>query len=91
MQNVSNYGAPISQALLDQRAALGRSIADRARELGIVPVLPGFIGTVPQDFAAHAPAGTKVIPQGNWSGQPRPAWLAPTDPFFAEVAASYYR
>ncbi|MFG1905650.1 alpha-N-acetylglucosaminidase TIM-barrel domain-containing protein [Kribbella sp. NPDC048928] len=91
MQNVSNYGAPISQALLDQRAALGRRIADRARGLGIVPVLPGFIGTVPQDFAAHAPAGTKVIPQGNWSGQPRPAWLAPTDPFFAEVAASYYR
>ncbi|MGZ0147690.1 alpha-N-acetylglucosaminidase TIM-barrel domain-containing protein [Kribbella sp. WER1] len=91
MQNVSNYGAPIAQALLDQRAALGRSISDRARELGMVPVLPGFIGTVPTDFAAHAPAGTTILPQGNWSGVPRPSWLAPTDPFFAEVAASYYR
>ncbi|MFF0343251.1 alpha-N-acetylglucosaminidase TIM-barrel domain-containing protein [Kribbella sp. NPDC004875] len=91
MQNVSNYGAPISQELLDQRASLGRRIADRARELGMVPVLPGFIGTVPTDFAAHAPVGTKVIAQGTWSGQPRPAWLAPTDPFFAQVAASYYR
>lgn len=91
MQNVFNYGDPIPQALLDQRAALGRRISDRARELGMVPVLPGFIGTVPTDFAAHAPAGTRVIPQGSWSGQPRPAWLAPTDPFFGDVAASYYR
>lgn len=91
MQNVSNYGAPIPQALLDRRAELGRSIADRVRELGMVPVLPGFIGTVPTDFAAHAPAGTTILPQGKWSGVPRPSWLAPTDPFFAEVAASYYR
>ncbi|GAB3388499.1 hypothetical protein GCM10027568_09570 [Humibacter soli] len=96
MQNMSNDSTPISQSLLDSRAALARKIVARCKELGITPVLPGYFGTVPTDFATAntQPDGTTplVIPQGTWSASlTRPSWLAPTDPLFASVAADYYK
>ena len=96
MQNLSNDTAPIPQALLDADAALARKIVERCKQLGITPVLPGYFGTVPTDFAvmnATADDGNPpyVIPQGTWAGTQRPSWLAPTDPLFPEVAADYYK
>lgn len=96
MQNLSNDTAPISQRLLDDRAALGRKILKRCKELGITPVLPGYFGTVPTDFATVNSTASNgnpphVVPQGTWNGTQRPAWLDPTDPLFPKVAASYYR
>ncbi|WP_446664113.1 alpha-N-acetylglucosaminidase TIM-barrel domain-containing protein [Flexivirga sp. B27] len=96
MQNLSNDTAPISQALLDDRAALGRKIIQRCKELGITPVLPGYFGTVPTDFAevnSTASNGNPphVVQQGTWNLTQRPAWLDPTDPLFPKVAASYYK
>jgi alpha-N-acetylglucosaminidase len=90
LQNLSSDQAPITQRTIDARAALGRRIADRARELGMTPALPGYFGTVPADFADRHP-GTDVVPQGTWNGYQRPGWLAPTDGLFPEVAAAYYR
>jgi alpha-N-acetylglucosaminidase len=95
MQNLANDTAPISQALLDARAALGKKIVERCKQLGITPVIPGYFGTVPTDFAtANATADNgnppHVVDQGTWNGTQRPAWLDPTDPLFAKVAADYY-
>jgi hypothetical protein len=89
LQNLSGSRAPISPALLAKRAQLGRRIADRARELGITPVLPGYFGTVPIDFAQRNP-GADVVAQGTWVGYERPAWLDPATPLFQRVAADYY-
>lgn len=55
LQNMSSYGGPIDPALLARRARLGRRIADRLRALGMRPVLPGYFGTVPVDFAERNP------------------------------------
>jgi alpha-N-acetylglucosaminidase len=90
MQNMSTFDEPISTALLDEQAKIGRQIADQLRSLGMKPVLPGYFGTVPPDFAKHDP-GANVIPQGIWAGFPRPDWLSPLDPYFGKIAAAYYQ
>ncbi|MEV6103398.1 alpha-N-acetylglucosaminidase TIM-barrel domain-containing protein [Streptomyces sp. NPDC051940] len=90
LQNMSGFAGPVSAQLLSRRAALGGRIAARIRELGMTPVLPGYFGTVPEDFAARNP-GANVVPQGGWVGFTRPGWLDPRDPHFARVAASFYR
>ncbi|MFD0076236.1 alpha-N-acetylglucosaminidase [Streptomyces sp. NPDC127166] len=90
LQNMSGYGGPVSEQLIEARAALGSRIAAHLRSLGMTPVLPGFFGTVPPGFAARNP-GAVTVPQGKWVGFARPDWLDPTGPVFAELAAAYYR
>lgn len=90
LQNMSGYGGPVSPELLDRRAGLGRRIADRLRELGMAPVLPGYFGTVPDGFADRNP-GARTVPQGEWAGLKRPDWLDPRTPAFRAVAESFYR
>ncbi|WP_372408178.1 alpha-N-acetylglucosaminidase [Streptomyces luteireticuli] len=90
MQNMSAFGGPVSQALLDRRAALARRIVRRLRELGMTPVLPGYYGTVPPGFADRHD-GARTVPQGDWAGFPRPDWLDPRTPHFTRVARTFYR
>ncbi|WP_323446339.1 alpha-N-acetylglucosaminidase [Streptomyces yaizuensis] len=90
LQNMSEFGGPLSPALLDKRTELGQRIVTRMRRLGMRPVVPGYFGTVPDGFTARNP-GARVVPQGIWNGLRRPDWLDPRTPVFAEVAAAYYR
>lgn len=91
LENMSGWVGPaVSQHLIDSRLALAQKIADRLRELGMVPVLPGYYGMLPDGFAAHNP-GARIVPQGKWLGMKRPDWLDPTCDLFATVAAEYYR
>ncbi|WP_405959992.1 alpha-N-acetylglucosaminidase [Streptomyces sp. NBC_00024] len=90
LQNLSAFPSPVSSQLLDARAVLGRRIADRARELGMTPVFPGYFGTVPAGFAERVP-GARTVPQGDWMGFARPDWLDPRTDEFARVAAAFYR
>ncbi|MFC9804697.1 alpha-N-acetylglucosaminidase [Streptomyces griseoaurantiacus] len=91
LQNLYGYGGPLSAELIARRAALGRRIADRLRALGMRPVLPGYYGHVPKDFADRRGGDAHVVPQGTWHGFDRPSWLDPRTDAFAEVAASFYR
>lgn len=90
LQNMSGFGGPVSTQLLEKRIELGRRIAGRMRELGIVPVFPGYFGTVPDGFVERNPQA-RIIDQGKWVGFDRPDWLDPTSPPFSRVAASFYR
>ncbi|TDD86675.1 alpha-N-acetylglucosaminidase [Actinomadura darangshiensis] len=90
LQNMCCTDSPISQQLVDRRAALARRMVDRLRELGMTPVLPGYYGTVPTDFETRNP-GAKTVPQGTWNGLERPDWLDPTGPEFGKVAAAFYK
>ncbi|WP_051266974.1 alpha-N-acetylglucosaminidase TIM-barrel domain-containing protein [Nakamurella lactea] len=90
LQNMCCTDGPISQQLIDQRIQLGRQITDRLRSLGMTPVLPGYFGTVPTDFEVRNP-GAHTVVQGTWNQLERPDWLDPTDPLFAQVAATFYR
>ena len=90
MGNLCCFDEPISRQLLTRRMQSAKRIIARLRELGITPVLPGYFGIVPEDFALRHP-GAHVVAQGAWNGFKRPAWLDPRDPQFTAVAASFYR
>ncbi|MGH3238789.1 MAG: alpha-N-acetylglucosaminidase TIM-barrel domain-containing protein [Spirillospora sp.] len=90
LQNMCCTDAPISQQLIDRRAALARRMVDRLRELGMTPVLPGYYGTVPTDFEVRNP-GAHTVPQGKWNALQRPDWLDPTGPEFGKVASAFYK
>lgn len=90
LQNMCCFPSEMSLAVVQERAALGRKIAHRLRELDMVPVLPGYFGTVPPNFAAKNP-GANIVPQGGWVGFNRPDWLDPTGPQFRAVAEAFYR
>ncbi|KAL5021675.1 hypothetical protein ScPMuIL_000830 [Solemya velum] len=47
MGNIQGWGGPISQMWLDDQLVLQHRILGRMRDLGMVPVLPGFAGHVP--------------------------------------------
>ena len=88
-------GAPGVQAGTDPAARqAGVTVVQRTvrrlRELGLIPVLPGYLGMVPGGFA-HRNPGARVVPQGAWDVYQRPDWLDPRDPHFARIAESFYR
>lgn len=93
LNNIQNFGRGTSRALVDGRAALARRVVERMRELDVVPILPGFSGTVPPGFTTHRP-GARTVPQGRWFkdvvGPMRPDWLDTTTDAYAEVAEIFY-
>ncbi|GAC1427325.1 MAG: alpha-N-acetylglucosaminidase [Acidobacteriaceae bacterium] len=91
MGNMCCFVEPISLDLMQKRAASARQIIDQLRALGITPVLPGFGGVVPADFAKHVPGAHVIVQTNPWNGFQRPAWLDPRDPAFARLAASFYK
>jgi len=91
MGNMCCFIEPISLTLMQKRAASARKIMDALRSLGITPVLPGFWGVVPADFAAHAPGAHVVVQTEPWNGFQRPGWLDPRDPAFTRLAAAFYK
>lgn len=90
MGNMCCFDEPISMELLKQRAESAKELVASLRRLGITPVLPGYYGIVPADFATLN-SGAHVITQGDWNGFTRPGWLDPRDPHFAKLAESFYR
>jgi alpha-N-acetylglucosaminidase len=88
--DASAYSGPVSTELISSRVELGRKIMRRMWKLGITPVLPCFIGHVPDEVFAERNPGANVIPQGAYAGHPRPWWLAPTDPLWTRVAEQFY-
>lgn len=91
LQNISSWVGPsVSQSIIDSRLALAQKICARLRELDIVPVLPGYYGTVPDGFMQHN-FGARVVPQGKWLGMKRPDWLDPSCESFGKVAQVFYK
>jgi alpha-N-acetylglucosaminidase len=90
MGNMCCFEAPISMELLEKRSESAKKLIAMLRSLGIMPVLPGYYGIVPADFASLNP-GAHVITQGDWNGFTRPGWLDPRDSHFDKLAESFYR
>ena len=69
---------------------LAKLICDRQRELGMQPVIPGWSGMVPTDFASKSTYTTRGN-GGNWAGDfVRPLLLSVSNANYAEIAADYY-
>lgn len=92
MGNLEGHGGPLSDKQVENEAELGRKITARMRELGIVPVLQGYIGFIPSEFKAAVPMdGYKEEAQGNWCGGfVRPSVVDPTCPAFSKLSKTWY-
>ena len=70
---------------------LSNSIVTRQRELGMQPVLPGWSGMVPTNFASKSGYATRGN-GGNWAGDfVRPLLLSVSNTNYAAIAADYYK
>lgn len=92
MGNLEGHGGPISQDMIEQEARLGGFITKRMKELGMSPVLQGFIGLVPNGLKEHYKTdGAQYISQGGWAGGfARPDFLVPTTEAYQKMAAIWY-
>lgn len=96
MNNLEGWGGDTMDATkgvhddawYERQAMLARKICDRERELGIMPVLPGFSGMVPSNFQEKT--GLPTEEANLWCGFQRPAILDPTGEEFAKAAHYYY-
>lgn len=92
MGNLEGTGGPMSAAQIENEAKLGRQITTRMRELGITPVLTGFVGLLPNDIGDYVPdLKPDLLPQGSWNVYQRPIVLKPTSTQFPRVAAIWYK
>jgi alpha-N-acetylglucosaminidase len=89
MGNLEGWGGPVTQGMIDDRAALQKRILARMRELGIEPVMQGFYGMVPASLSKKFP-DARIMDQGLWGGFRRPSILLSSDPLFARMASIYY-
>ena len=60
MGNMKGWGGPVTQTWINDQLILQHKILDRMRALGMIPVLPGFAGHVPE-------AMLRLFPKGNVS------------------------
>lgn len=90
MGNLEGEGGPVSQSLIDSEAELGQFIVKRLQEMGMEPVLQGYVGFVPHDIP-QAGINGKILGQGKWCGYNRPAVLQPTAEAFEGIAALWYK
>ena len=91
MGNLEGEGGPVHAEIIKHEARLGKFLVKRMRQLGMEPVLQGYIGFLPHDMPAGKIKGT-IIPQGNWCGHyNRPAVLQPTAADFPRLAAIWYK
>ena len=68
MGNLEGHGGPPPSARSIGWHSWGKRIVSRMEQLGMTPVLQGYVGFVPADFAENVRMkGLKLIPQGNGS------------------------
>jgi alpha-N-acetylglucosaminidase len=89
MGNLEGRGGPVTDAWIESRVELQKKILARMRRLGMHPVLPGFVGLVPNNLPQIRP-GTRILDQGQWCADKRPAVLHPDDPLFDEMGKAWY-
>lgn len=90
MGNLEGEGGPVHPDIIRNEAKLGRFIVKHLTELGLEPVLQGYVGFLPHAYDASRLRG-RLLPQGNWVGDyERPAVLDPCSPDFPKLAERWY-
>lgn len=90
MGNEFGWMGPLTPHWLDGQAVLQKKILDSERSLGMKPVVPGFSGFVPVDFAKYNP-GAQVTQSSGWAGFPPTTFLDVRDPLFPKIGAEFIR
>ncbi len=97
MNNMTEWGGPQPQSWYDQQEKLAKKIFTRLREYGITPVIPGYVGMVPEKFLSYASKdsveawkATDIVSSGSWGNFTRPYFVNDTTRL-KEFAAKYYK
>ena len=88
MNNLEGWGGPNPDSWYVRQKSLQQNIVSRMRELGMMPVLPGYSGMVPHDIGTKK--GWKITSSGTWCGFTRPEFIPTTEPQFNQMAQLYY-
>ena len=88
--NLPGAGGVQDDAWYARQKKLAKQIVDAQRGLGMQPVIPGWSGMVPTNFADKSKYATRGN-GGNWAGDfVRPLLLSVSNANYAEIAADYY-
>ena len=90
--NLPGAGGVQDDAWYARQVKLAKQILDAQRALGMQPVLPGWSGMVPTNFASKSTGKYATRGNGgNWAGDfVRPLLLSVSNANYAEIAADYY-
>jgi len=96
MNNMTEWGGPQPQSWYDGRLQLARQVFTRMQEFGMQPVIPGYVGMVPQDFLSYASSDqtegwqqSDIVNGGTWCSFQRPYFVNNTERL-VEFGARYY-
>ena len=91
MGNMSHFGGNLPERWYDEQKALSNKINDKMRLFGAEPMLPGYFGIVPRNFADKFPNSIPVN-QGSWFDTfDQPSLLLPQDEMFDKIAGIFYK
>ncbi|MCM1067657.1 MAG: alpha-N-acetylglucosaminidase [Muribaculaceae bacterium] len=92
MLNVDRWDGPLPQSYIDAQEALQKKIVERARELGMKPILPAFAGHVPPALGEVFPE-VKIHPMSKWGGldpeKYRSYFIEPTEALFDTIQSRF--
>ena len=88
MGNLDGWGGPLADEWIDKHHALQKQILSRMLELGMIPVLPAFVGFVPAAMKIKYP-NAKIISSSGWGGFSPTYYLDPQDPLFTELETKF--
>ncbi|WP_105619864.1 alpha-N-acetylglucosaminidase [Vallitalea okinawensis] len=89
MGNVDGIGGPLPDSWIEEHYELQKKILKRQRELGMMPVLPGFYGHIPQALGDKHPSAM-ITQLESWYGVAGVYFLDPQDKLFDEIADIFY-
>ncbi|XP_052092171.1 alpha-N-acetylglucosaminidase-like isoform X2 [Mytilus californianus] len=94
MGNMRGWGGPVTQTWLNDQLILQHKILDRMRALGMIPVLPGFAGHVPEALSRLHPKAnvSRLRDWGRFNETYCCTYLLDFgDPLFKEIGVSFIK
>jgi alpha-N-acetylglucosaminidase len=86
--NLNGHMGPLPPSWIDSQEQLQVKILDRARELGMHPIVPGFSGFVSRAFQ-RIRADVKLHSAERWAGFSETYYIDPRDPSFQELGRRF--
>jgi alpha-N-acetylglucosaminidase len=88
MGNLNGHMGPPTESWLEGQAELEKHILTSERALGMTPVVSGFSGFVPVDFAKYNPS-VKLFSPTSWGGFEPTTFVDVRDPMFIKIGKRY--
>lgn len=89
MDNMENYGGPVSDEWVVLRLDMARRTQRWKRSLGISTVQQAYAGMVPTNFSEYVDAA--ILKQGGWCGMNRPDMIRTDGELYDDLADKFYQ